>query len=459
MVQKANPRFSGSAPLLGSGEAVNEKIPLRVPEELLRAYLDGNSEEAQLRCLCWLVGSLEKQNQQEWFDLYQRAARLAQVGGPSGGSYFGAYLSAMAKDYPISTAETEALREIALFPKLDWNRLSRFIASRGRTWLLGWRDITNTTNERTVIAGLLPRAGVGHKFPLIFPANDSAIAASCLVANLSSFALDYTARQKVGGTSMTYFYLKQLPILPPERYTQSSPGIEAFTWGEWIAPYALELAFTAWDMELFARDCGYDGGPFRWNEDRRSLLRCELDAVYFHLYGIPRDDVDYILETFLIVKRKDEADCGEYRTKCVILEIYDAIQQAIETGVPYQTRLDPSPANGWVPPDELLRAAFAAPAADRASPAATGNQQPATNNQQPGKPAEDFELVPPPSQPNPLRDKDGEIYRVRVYTAEGGIALNRGVALEHRKSGEVTTWTVLAEGETVPASSNARPLC
>jgi hypothetical protein len=45
----------------------------------------------------------------------------------------------------------------------------------------------------------------------------------------------------------------------------------------------------------------------------------------------------------LIVKRKDEAQHGEYRTRRVILELYDAMQQAIDTGEPYQTRLDPSP--------------------------------------------------------------------------------------------------------------------
>jgi len=47
------------------------------------------------------------------------------------------------------------------------------------------------------------------------------------------------------------------------------------------------------------------------------------------------------METFAIVKRKDEQQHGEYRTKRIILEIYDAMQEAIETGRPYQTRLDP----------------------------------------------------------------------------------------------------------------------
>ena len=114
-------------------------------------------------------------------------------------------------------------------------------------------------------------------------------------------------------------------------------------------------------MEAFAQDCGWSGPPFRWDEERRFLLRCELDAAFFHLYlgpetewrqqpaaltqafPTPRAAVAYILDTFPIVKRKDEAKFnGDYRTKRVILEIYDAMAEA-PSGVPYQTRLDPPP--------------------------------------------------------------------------------------------------------------------
>ena len=122
-------------------------------------------------------------------------------------------------------------------------------------------------------------------------------------------------------------------------------GITRLLLGNWILLRALELTYTAWDLEPFARKCGYNGPPFIWKEERRFLLRCELDAAYFHLYGIERDDVDYILETFPIAKRKDEKHYGEYRTKRVILEIYDEMKQAMETGEPYRTRLEPPPAD------------------------------------------------------------------------------------------------------------------
>jgi hypothetical protein len=107
----------------------------------------------------------------------------------------------------------------------------------------------------------------------------------------------------------------------------------------------LELTYTAWDLQPFAEDCGWSGPPFRWNGDRRFLLRCELDAAFFHLYGVGRDDADYILETFPIVRREDIKRWGEYRTKRVILEVYDAMTTAIQCGKPYVTILEPPPAD------------------------------------------------------------------------------------------------------------------
>jgi len=112
---------------------------------------------------------------------------------------------------------------------------------------------------------------------------------------------------------------------------------------ETIGKMVLELCYTSWDLESFAKDFGYIGPPFQWDEDRRFLLRCELDAAFFHLYGLSREEADYILDTFPIVKRKDEARYGEYRTKRVIQEIYDDLQRSMSTGEPYRTRLDPPP--------------------------------------------------------------------------------------------------------------------
>jgi hypothetical protein len=105
------------------------------------------------------------------------------------------------------------------------------------------------------------------------------------------------------------------------------------------------LIYTALDLTPFARDLGWHGGPFRWDESRRFFLRCELDAFYFRLYGLSGEDVAHILDTFTIVRRKDEAAYGEYRTKRIVIEIYDAMAKAERAGFAYQTLLDPPPAD------------------------------------------------------------------------------------------------------------------
>src|SRR6266699_5994129 len=141
------------------------------------------------------------------------------------------------------------------------------------------------------------------------------------------------------------YYLNQLPVPPPRCFAEPWPWDSRQTLCDWLLPRILELTYTAWDLEPFAHDCGWNGPPFRWDEERRFFLRCELDAAFFHLYGIDREDADYVLETFPIVKRKEEQQCGEYRTKRVILEIYDEMAQAIAAGQSYETRLNPPPAD------------------------------------------------------------------------------------------------------------------
>jgi hypothetical protein len=213
-----------------------------------------------------------------------------------------------------------------------------------RGWLLGWRDITNAHNERTVVASLIPRAAVGDTFLLAMPSVNP-IVVTGLYANLCSFALDYAARQKVGGTHLKYHVFKQLPVLAPSVYASPAPWGVTVPLRDFFFVRALELTYTAWDLESFARDVGYNGPPFRWDTDRRFHLRAEIDAAFFHLYGISRDDTDYILDSFPIVRKHDDKAHGEYRTKRVILEIYDAMAEATRTGKPYQTRLDPPPAD------------------------------------------------------------------------------------------------------------------
>jgi hypothetical protein len=161
-----------------------------------------------------------------------------------------------------------------------------------KSWLLGWRDIARSTDERTFIAAQLPLLGYGHKLLLALPT----LGREDVQAAWSSFVFDFVARQKLGGTSMGYFVTNQLPMPSPATLTPHRG---------WIADRVDRL----------------NARPTRGVD--RDALRAEIDALMFHLYGVDRDDVDHILETFPIVKRKDLAIHGEYRTKRLILDAYD----------------------------------------------------------------------------------------------------------------------------------------
>jgi len=202
------------------------------------------------------------------------------------------------------------------------------LAAKGwtRAWLMGWRDIARATDERTVIISMISRCAVGHTMPLVFP-DILPKKWAALLGNLNSMALDYCARQAVGGTHLTYGYLKQFPILPPAFYTESRLTF--------ITPKVLELTYTSHSLAPFARDLGYDGPPFRWDEERRALLRADLDAFYARAYGLDRDELRYILdpadvkgpdypsETFRVLKEKEIRLYGEYRTRRLVLAAWD----------------------------------------------------------------------------------------------------------------------------------------
>jgi hypothetical protein len=214
---------------------------------------------------------------------------------------------------------------------------ARLPAKYRKKWFVPYRRISRATDERTLIATATSLIAAADPAMVLLPNSQSPRHDGALLGSLNAFACDYVVRQKLGGTDVRNHFFKQFAVLPPSAYGGNDL--------EFILPRVLELTYTAWDLKPFACDLGYDGPPFRWDEARRFLLRCELDALYFHLYGIERDDVDYIMETFPIVKRKDEQRHGEYRTKRVILEMYDAMAEAKASGREYQTRLDPPPAD------------------------------------------------------------------------------------------------------------------
>lgn len=254
-----------------------------------------------------------------------------------------------------------------------------------RGWLVGFRDVTNATNERTAIFSLLPRVGAGNNLPILLFSEKSNVRACCLLANLNAQAFDYVTRQKIAGVHMNFFFVSQLPVLPPSVYTAEDL--------RFIVPRVLELVYTSWDMKPFADDVwreadeglravirphpptpspatlgeGFPFPPFTWNEERRAILRAELDAYYAQLYGLTRKQLRYILdpadltereledildpreevadpldpagyatraaastfpgETFRVLKEKEIRQYGEYRTRRLVLEAWEKLAQ------------------------------------------------------------------------------------------------------------------------------------
>ena len=197
-------------------------------------------------------------------------------------------------------------------------------------WALGFKEITAPTNRRTMIACLFPRATFGNKLPVFLPLGgpiaDTTDAyrdsAPLLAANLNSLAFDFVSRQKLQGQTLNLYIVEQLPVLADDEYDLRLGSITA---RELVRHHVLRLTYTANDMIPFARDLGYEGPPFIWDDEERRHLRARLDALYFHLYGLSREDADYILSTFPIVQRADEAEFGRYRTRDLVLAYMNAL--------------------------------------------------------------------------------------------------------------------------------------
>lgn len=240
-------------------------------------------------------------------------------------------------------------------------------------WLLGFKNVTSPTNERTFLATILPLSGVGNSIPLILLTNQVRCQLSiALLANLNSITLDFVVRQKIGNVNLNFFIINQLPILSPNAYMSVDINF--------ILPRVLELVYTSWDIKPFADDVWQDadetlkgiihrqwqdnrdktGGhewqppvwveinesgiplpPFKWDEERRAILRAELDAYYACLYGLTEEELRYILdpqdvcgpnfpgETFRVLKETEIHKYGEYRTKRLVLGAWEYINKSL----------------------------------------------------------------------------------------------------------------------------------
>ncbi|MDN5546636.1 MAG: hypothetical protein L0H03_15315 [Rhodococcus sp. (in: high G+C Gram-positive bacteria)] len=185
-----------------------------------------------------------------------------------------------------------------------WSRPERVFA---------WRGIARTTDARTAIGSMVPVLPGGGNYDMVLGLGEATY--GNFAAAFSSFAMDFVTRQKLSNMHLQFSVAKQLPVPVAEAHV---PGL------------VLDRRPGAWLALRVDRLNGWISDPVE-----RKAVRAELDAYMFHLYGVLRDDAEYVMDTFTIIRKGEIRATGEYHLKRLILEAYDAMAQAIESGQPY----------------------------------------------------------------------------------------------------------------------------
>jgi len=206
--------------------------------------------------------------------------------------------------------------------------VANVLGERVQPTYLCYKDVTSPTNQRTMIAAMIPHAALVNSAPLVLTADDIGVRrVCCLLANLNSVALDFVARQKVGGVHLNFFIVEQLPVFSPEHYANRCPWDKRRTLERWISDRALKLTCTADDMRPLAEAAGLDPPVHKWNPTERAKLMAELDAAFFLLYGVGRDDAAYILSTFSGAKGDEDTAGTLFPADTSVLDAYDYLAQ------------------------------------------------------------------------------------------------------------------------------------
>jgi N-6 DNA Methylase len=403
----------------------------RVPSSLKRAYRDGSSARCLKVLAEWLTGyfgSAERRG--------IRPNELTSILGANhnwrtvlGGSPERFLLdpktlangAEMQRETQLTTGDVTFLTDGSDDPRTLTTSL---IERKLPRWLMGWRDISLRSVERTIIGAVIPTVGVGNNLPLWhLPFDLDARLAAAFVAHFSSLVIDFVGRHKIGGNHLNYFIAQQLPVLPPSSFSAADLSF--------ITQRVLELSYTSYSMGHWAEDLGHTGAPFTWEEGRRNELRADLDAFFARKYGLTRDELRYVLdpadtkgadypsETFRVLKAKEEARFGEYRTQRLVLEAWDRLAVTNIGNVPAQTVVLSTQRNG----------AWARPLP--ASPGDTGAMLAA--------------ILKTMSSPLPARE-------VRLATV---LALEPRLLVPHLDSAQSTKWQRLVGSEAAPLTSNA----
>lgn len=203
----------------------------------------------------------------------------------------------------------------------------RVLCDRNTTRFIAFKNVTSPTNQRTMIAAFIPYSGVVHSSPLIFTgSNINARLTACLLGNLNAFSYDYICRQKIGGVNLSYFIIEQIPTFHPDFYKKKCPWDKRLSLEKWISDRVLKLTCTSNDMIPLAGAAGFKPTVLKWDPAERLDLMAELDAAYFLLYGIERNDVKYILSTFQGLQKESPDLLAGSTIASRILQFYDNLQ-------------------------------------------------------------------------------------------------------------------------------------
>ncbi|MEE9402832.1 MAG: DNA methyltransferase, partial [Desulfobacteria bacterium] len=152
-----------------------------------------------------------------------------------------------------------------------WVSKSEVVAGMGGedTFFIGFKDITSPTNQRTMIAAAIPFSAVTNHFVLI-RSELSPNLQMCLLANLNAFAFDFVTRQKIGGVTLNFFIVEQLPTFTPDFYDDPCPWHPKETLEQWISQRVLKLTCTSNDMIPLAEAAGFDPPVHKWKTAERA---------------------------------------------------------------------------------------------------------------------------------------------------------------------------------------------
>lgn len=241
-------------------------------------------------------------------------------------------LDANLNNFRNTTQQEKECSEFFIQPRywIDSTEVQKKLANRNwkQSWMIARRDIARATDVRTLIASVLPsNIGVGDTSPLLLPECTSTLAA-CLLSVINSLVVDFIVRLKLSSSHVKLFFIKQLPILPPEAFAEQDV--------KFICDRVAQLTRTADDINaVWLTD--YPSYTFQKPEEPLRL-RAELDAYIARMYGLNREEIRYILDpsevmgadhpsvTFPGLKRNQISEFGEYLTQRLVLEAFDELE-------------------------------------------------------------------------------------------------------------------------------------